>query len=404
MPPRRIILHADMDAFFASIEQRDQPELRGRPVIVAGLSPRGVVSAASYEARAFGVHSAMPTLQARALCPTGVFIAPDMEKYAAVSALLAELFMEITPEVEPIALDEAFLDISGSTTLLGEPETIGRRLKLRVREMTGLCVSVGIAENKLLAKLACTLGKPDGLRLVAPGEGQALLAPLPVRRLWTIGRVTAEALTAAGFTRIGELSVCSPERLRPWLGRRSEEVIALANGLDDREVVSSREPKSFGEECTFERDTRERDSIASTLSGHAEAVARRLRRENTEGRTVTLKVRLGGNSRAGGKYPLVTRSRTLVDFTSEGTVLYTAALALWDELALRTAVRLVGLSVSNLRAGGKGQLPLFVERRKDPRVSRALDALEARFGRGIVTRGAARVGKLTPSERKKRGE
>jgi len=393
-----------MDAFFASVEQRDQPELRGRPVIVAGLSPRGVVSAASYEARTFGVRSAMPTLQARELCPMGVFLAPDMERYAAESARIHELFLSITPEIEPIALDEAFLDISASTTLLGEPETIGRRLKSRVREVTGLCISIGIAENKLLAKLACTLGKPDGLRLVQPGEGRALLAPLPVRRLWTIGRVTAEALTLAGFTRIGELAASSPEQLRPWLGRRAEQVIALANGLDDRPVVSTREAKSLGEECTFEQDTLDRQVIAETLAAHAEAVARRMRRESLQGRTVTLKVRLGSTSRERGKYPQLTRSRTLVDFTAEGPILNRVALELWDELALGDPIRLVGLSVSNLRDSDRGQLPLFVERRADPRVSRALDALEARFGRGIITRGTARAGKLTPTERKKRGE
>jgi DNA polymerase-4 len=414
MPVQRWILHADMDAFFASVEIRDCPELRGRPVIVSGLSERGVVAAASYEARKFGVRSAMPTFQARQLCPGGVFLSPNMEKYGKVSAIIHEIFYEITPQIEPIALDEAFLDITGSLSLFGEPIELGRRIKERVRQVANLTVSVGIAENKLLAKVACTLGKPDGLKFVPKGQGRVLLEPLPVRRLWTIGPVAAAALEKAGIRRIGELARATPPMLEPYLGRRSAEVIQLARGIDDRPVVAEREAKSFGEECTFERDTLDRTTIADVLTGHSEAVARRMRRDNMEGKTVTLKARLG--RRVGGqpdrnrfaeeapRYPLVTRAKTLSHYTAEGATIRDTALSLWDELALTAKVRLIGVSVSNLREADQGQLSLFTARREDPRVGKTLDAIEARFGRGVISRGAVSAEKLTPSVQRKRGD
>lgn len=414
MPRLRWILHADMDAFFASVEIRDRPELRGLPVIVGGLSNRGVVSAASYEARKFGVYSAMPMFQARERCPNAVVISPDMERYAEESAKIHELFYEVTPEIEPIALDEAFLDITGSLALLGEPLEIGRKLKARVQETTGLCVSVGIAANKLVAKVACTLGKPDGLKLVPRGQERALLAPLPVRRLWGIGPVAAASLERAGIRQIGELAQCSEAMLVPWLGKRSLEVIALARGIDERPVVPSRQAKSYGEECTFERDLSEREVMVSVLTAHAEAVARRMRHDECEGRTVTLKVRLGkgqgtrparvGTSKHGPVYQLITRSRSLDQHTAAGSLIADTAVSLWDELDLGQAVRLVGVSMSGLREAGKGQLTLFAERRRDPRVGAALDAIEARFGRGIIHRGAASPDKLSPSVQRKRGE
>jgi DNA polymerase-4 len=414
MTNKRRILHADMDAFFASVEIRDRPELQGQPVIVAGLSERGVVSAASYEARKYGVRSAMPTFQARQRCPNGVFIAPDMERYSAVSEAVHELFYEITPEIEPIALDEAFLDISGSLGLFGEPLEIGRRLKSRVRAVTGLTISIGIAENKLVAKIACTLGKPDGLKIVPDGQARALLEPLPVRRLWGIGPVAAASLEKAGIRYIGELARCSVPMLEPYLGNRSGEVILLAQGIDDRPVIAAREPKSFGEECTFEQDTLDRTTVCEVLTAHAEAIARRMRRDGYEGKTVTLKVRLG---RASGThpdrnrprdnaptYPLLTRAKTLSHYTAEGMRIRETVLGLWDELALRIPARLVGVSLSGLRAAGKGQLALFSERREDPRVGKTLDAIEARFGRGVIARGAASPAKLTPSVQRKRGD
>jgi DNA polymerase-4 len=414
MPRLRWILHADMDAFFASVEIRDRPELRGLPVIVGGLSERGVVSAASYEARKFGVRSAMPMFQARQRCPNAVVISPDMERYANESAKIHELFLEITPEIEPIALDEAFLDITGSLALLGEPIEIGRKLKSRVKQQTGLDISVGLASNKLVAKVACTLGKPDGLKLVPHGQERALLDPLPVRRLWGIGPVAGAALERAGIRRIGELAQCTEAMLRPWLGNRSAEVMALAQGLDHRPVEASRAAKSFGEECTFEKDVSERELVVSVLRAHAEAVARRMRHDGCEGRTVTLKVRLGkglghkparvGTDVEEPRYPLLTRARTLADPTAAGSVIGDTAIALWDELGLRQAVRLVGVSMSGLHEAGRGQLTLFAERRSDPRVGATLDAIEARFGRGIIHRGAASPDKLTPSVQRKRGE
>ena len=414
MPRRRLILHADMDAFFASVEIRDRPELRGKPVVVAGLSNRGVVAAASYEARKFGVHSAMPTFQARKCCPEGVFISPDMDRYSAASAIIHELFLEVTPEIEPIALDEAFLDITGSIKLFGEPRLIAQSLKARVCEQVGLVVSVGIASSKLVAKIACTLGKPDGLRIVPEGEESKLLAPLPIRKLWGIGPVSANALESAGIRRIGELAACTPAMLEPIFGRRSQELIFLAKGIDSREVTSDREAKSYGEECTFERDQTDRVTIAEVLTAHSEAVARRMRHDSLEGKTVTLKVRLGqatglmpdrNRSRDDApSYPLLTRARSLSDHTSEGAKIRDTALALWDELKLKAPIRLIGVSMSGLRERGKGQLSLFMQRREDPRVGATLDAIEARFGRGTIHRGASSPEKLTPSVQRKRGQ
>src|SRR3954465_6991753 len=233
----RFILHADMDAFYASIEQRDHPELRGRPVIVGANSARGVVAAASYEARKFGVRSAMPGFRARALCPQGVFIAPNMARYAEVSEQVHSVFQEFTPEIEPIALDEAFLDITGSERLFGGPLQLATRLKQRVRERTGLTVTVAVAPNKLVAKIACTLAKPDGLRIVQPGEVRGLLAPLPVRKLWGVGPVLAEKLQRLGLRTLGDLVAHDPRQLARDLGDRAAELQALAAGHDPRPVI-----------------------------------------------------------------------------------------------------------------------------------------------------------------------
>src|SRR5260221_1684223 len=222
-----------MDAFYASIEQRDHPELRGLPVIVGGREARGVVAAASYEARKFGVRSAMPGFEAKRLCPSGVFLSPDMERYARVSADVHRAFEEFTPEIEPLALDEAFLDVTASLGLFGDANELGRKLKARVRETTALVVSVGIASNKLVAKIACRLGKPDGLRVVEAGAEAALLEPLPIRYLWGIGPVLGDRLTALGIRSVGQLARAEPERVARAAGDRSAYFIELAQGIDE---------------------------------------------------------------------------------------------------------------------------------------------------------------------------
>jgi DNA polymerase IV len=407
------VLHADMDAFYASIEQRDHPELRGRPVIVGGAQARGVVAAASYEARKFGVRSAMPGFEAKRLCPDGVFLAPDMARYVAVSADVHRVFEQFTPEIEPLALDEAFLDVTGSLGLFGEPSALGRELKARVREATALVVSVGIASNKLVAKIACRLGKPDGLRVVAPGGEQVALEPLPIRYLWGIGPVLGDKLSALGIRTIGELARAEPQRVARGAGERAGYFIELARGLDDRPVVADRAPKSIGEESTFDRNVSDRETITQAIVAHAEEVARRLRGAGYLGATITLKMKLAraraprdGTGRATESrepdYPLLTRQRTLGAATSDGQLIARTATELWDETQLAEAVRLIGVSVSALSPRSQEQLELFGPRR--PQVGPTLDAIRERFGSQMIGRAVSAPDKVTPSMRRKSGD
>lgn len=409
----RWILHADMDAFYASVEQRDNPALRGRPVIVGAVSGRGVVAAASYEARRFGVRSAMPGFRARELCPLGVYLPTNMALYAAVSAQIQDIFRSFTPLVEPLALDEAFLDISGSAHLFGGPLAAARELKRRVRDATQLAVSVGLAPNKLVAKIACSLGKPDGLRHVDPGSVQSLLDPLPVRWLWGVGPVLADQLVKAGIGTLALLRRHDPAALEALIGPRAAELQALARGEDERPVEAERAPRSYGEENTFERDVLDVRVIEDALHAHAEAVARRLRHDSYQGRTITLKIKLaraegGTNSPRGPRYPLLSRSRTLPEPTDDGVLIGRVACELFRLAALREPVRLLGVSLSGLGAtpgaAAAAQLSLFeAPRRRDP-LGPALDAITRRFGAGAIRRAVATPGKVTHGRGIKRGE
>jgi DNA polymerase-4 len=395
----RAILHADMDAFYASVEQRDRPELRGLPVIVGGTGRRGVVSAASYEARRFGVHSAMPTLRARSLCPQGVFLAGDMRRYARESRRLFEIFQRFTPRVEGLSLDEAFLDVSGTERLFGPPAELGRRLREAVRAETGLAVSVGIAPVKLVAKIASDLAKPDGL-LEVPADGvRAFLEPLPVGRLWGVGPVAQERFAALGIRSVGDLLRAEPPRVERHLGAFGLEVARLARGEDLREVEPWSEPVSYSEENTFGADVSDPVLLHATLVAHAEAVARRLRRDGLAARTVVLKWKLGRRRSAGPRgYPLKTRRRTLAEPSDDGAVLARAARALLEQALLAPAdgaplepVRLLGVGVTNLQAVDEGQLALFApspQRRRSAKLNRALDEIQDRFGASAIRRGA----------------
>jgi DNA polymerase IV len=415
-PGPRFILHADMDAFYASIEQRDHPELRGRPVIVGANSPRGVVAAASYEARTYGVRSAMPGFRARALCPDGVFVAPNMARYAEVSEQVHAVFGEFTPEIEPIALDEAFLDITGSERLFGGPLQLATRLKQRVRERTGLAVTVAVAPNKLVAKIACTSAKPNGLRVVAPHEVRALLDPLPLRRLWGVGPVLAQKLARLGLRTLGELVSYDTQQLARELGERAIDLQALAAGQDFRPVVSERAAKSIGEENTFETNIMDRERVSAALTAHADEVARRLRRSGYACHTITLKIKLGRSrtrraARIPGEdgdepvYPLLTRARTLGLPTDDGRVIRETVLELWDAAKISEPVRLLGVSVSQLVACQQTQLDLFAESVRPKRqLGVALDAIRERFGRDAIGPAVGRFEKVTPTMRKKRGE
>jgi DNA polymerase-4 len=374
----RTIIHVDMDAFYASVEQRDRPELRGLPVIV-GADPRGrgVVSAASYEARGFGVHSAMPIGRAARLCPEGTFLPVDMAKYAQVSRQIMAILAEFTPLLEPVSIDEAFLDVTASRALLGDGDRIARAVKERVREAVGLNASVGVASNKFVAKVASDLRKPDGLVVVPPGEEAGFLAPLPVSRLWGVGRVAGSDLEAMGIHTIGQLATVPESHLRARFGRGGADLRALALGLDDRPVEPFAPPKSMGAEETFERDHRDVERLRATLRGQAERVARELRAEGYAGRSVTLKLRFAD-------FSTITRAHT-GDPTQDGLRIYQEARALLARVVLKQPVRLIGLSVAELGPAGAGQLSLLgPDASRRDRLGRALDRLAERFGEDSV--------------------
>ncbi len=395
-----------MDAFYASVEQRDDPRLRGRPVIVGGTSRRGVVSAASYEARAYGVRSAMPTAAARALCPQGVFLAGDMAKYARESRRIFALFERFTPAVEGVSLDEAFLDVSGTEGLFGPPEALGARLRAEVRGETGLAVSVGIGPVKLVAKLASELAKPDGLLSVPAARVREFLDPLPVGRIWGVGPVARARLEAQGIATIGDLAAADETRLRAALGSYGSAVARLARGEDAREVEPFREPQSYGEENTFAEDVRERARVERAIRAHAEAVARRLRHDGLVARGVVLKLKLA-RPLGGGRYPLLVRSTTLPHPTDDGATLAAAAAGALARVREPDALRPVGVAAERLEARGGEQLDQFgarVPAARRERLNRALDAIRERFGTGALVRGPAAEERAGLSLARKRGE
>jgi DNA polymerase-4 len=406
---RRVILHADMDAFYASIEQRDRPELRGRPVIVGGTSNRGVVSAASYEARRFGVHSAMPAVIARRRCPEGVFLRGDMKKYAAVSRQVFEVFRAFSPDVEGISLDEAFLDLTGTERLHGPAVEAGHAIRAAVREATRLAVSVGIAPSKLVAKIASDEAKPDGLLEVRPEEVLDFLRPLPVERLWGVGPVTRERLRAEGLYQIGDLEKQRPERLAGLLGEIGSRASELSQGRDARDVESDRAPVSMSEENTFGSDQDDWEQLANVVRGHAESVSRRLRRSGWRARTVVLKVKYAMRVRSGPRgFHQITRRRTLRDVSDDGAALGREAVALLLAVP-RQPVRLIGVGVTGLlRDAGPAQLDLLERVHDTPRaarLNRAMDSITERFGADAVKRaGSERGARAGLSLQHKHGE
>ncbi|HJT79104.1 MAG TPA: DNA polymerase IV, partial [Gemmataceae bacterium] len=317
------ILHVDMDAFYASVEQRDRPELRGQPVIVGGLGGRGVVCAASYEARPFGVHSAMPTRTARRLCPHAVFLPPRMGYYAQVSRRIRELFLSFTPLVEPLSLDEAFLDVRGCEGLFGTAPEIGRRIKERIKGETGLVASVGVAPNKFLAKLASDHGKPDGFVVLPAEQVAAFLVPLPVGRLWGVGKKAEQRLLALGVRTVGQLAALPERVLADHFGEAGRHVWRLAHGEDDRAVVPDREARSISTETTFPQDVEDREALRAWLLDLVEHLAARLRHAGLRARTVELKVR-------SSDFRTRTRAQSLPEATDVTEELWRAALALFE--------------------------------------------------------------------------
>jgi len=388
----RTILHADMDAFYAAIEQRDHPAWRGRPVIVGGSGPRQVVSTASYEARRFGVHSAMPGVRAKQLCPHGIFVAPRMEVYAAVSAQVREVFDRFTDQVEPLSLDEAFLDVTGSRALFGDGPTIAARIKAEVKAATQLTVSVGVATSKYVAKVASDLRKPDGLVVVPPGEERAFLQPLPVARLWGVGPVTQQQLERTGLRTIGDVQQRSEAELcRAFGDSLGPHLFVLAHGLDPREVEPERQAKSIGHELTFAEDLRTPDEVHGVLLQLAEMVGRRLRREGVRGGVVRLKLRYGD-------FTTLVRQRKVAP-TDDDQELYRTArellAAAWERAR---GVRLLGITAAQLAVGGApAQGSLFAPApRQRERLLRAMDAIRDRHGEDKLRHGGGERRTTTP--------
>jgi DNA polymerase-4 len=387
----RAILHVDMDAFYAAVEQRDRPELSGKPVIV-GADPRGrgVVAAASYEARRFGVHSAMPISRAYQLCPHGVYLPVDMAKYVEVSGRIMRILREYTPLVEPLSLDEAFLDVTASRSLFGAPLEIARTIKVHIRREVRLTASAGVAPNKFLAKIASDLRKPDGLVEVRPGREEAFLRDLPIARLWGVGPAAADELATLGVRTIGELGRLPRRTLVQRLGTGGAHLWELAHGRDDRPVEPWEDPKSIGAEETFGHDTHDLAQLRATLLSQADRIAAELREQGLRGRTVTLKLRFAD-------FRTVTRRDTTEAATADGGEIFRRAWSALERLPRSQAVRLIGVSVSGLvRDAEARQLGLFERTGRAEQVGRVTDALRARFGPDAVRRASL----LVPVRRK----
>ena len=388
---QRAIIHVDMDAFYASVECLDNPDLVGKPVVVGGLGPRGVVATASYEARVFGVHSALPMGRARRLCPQAQFIRPRMARYREKSAEVFSIFRDFTPLVEGLSLDEAFLDVSGSLKLFGSPAQIGHEIKRRIQQETGLTASVGLAHNKFLAKLASDVQKPDGLVVVAPDQVHAFLDPMPISRLWGVGKRTAPRLRALGVLTIGQLRRADVSILQPVLGNRAVHFQRLARGEDERPVTPGQPDKSISHEVTFDQNILDRTELLAELQRQAEAVSRRLRAQGLMASTVVVKIR-------DPSFHTVTRSRSMRACSNSTQTLYRMARALfekWRESHPKTPLRLLGMGVSGLEAApadGEGNGDL-VDSRVEQSIDRVLDTINQRYGPAGVVHGQTLRGK-----------
>lgn len=427
---RRWIMHVDMDAFFASVEQLDHPEYKGHPVIVGGLSSRGVVATASYEARKFGVHSAMPISRAKKLCPHGIYVYPNMARYKEISHIIHKVMEEFTPIIEPLSLDEAFLDVTGITHKFTGPKALGRAIKDRVFEETGLIISAGLAPNKFLAKLASDLDKPDGLVVIPYGKECESLANFPIKRIWGVGPSTERRLKDGGFALIKDVQALPDEKpLVPYVGNQARRIWELARGIDERPVEPDRQIQSVGNEETYESDVEDPAVIDLELHYFANRVAKRLRKYGLMGHTVSIKVRYND-------FKTVSRQKRLDSSTDQERVIYDTSVLLWNKL-MRDAlsvkqeeqevmgatprpkfdnsilevpvkpIRLLGVIVSGLSTEGIVQDDLFsIEAdEKDEKLSIVLDSLASKFGEGAIMSGALwRRAHGDGGERRKRSE
>jgi DNA polymerase-4 len=382
----RVIAHIDMDAFYAAVEVLDNPELRGKPVIVGGSSKRGVVSASSYEARKFGVHSAMPIFQAKRLCPNGIYLPGRMRRYVEVSRVVMGVLGDFSPLVEQVSIDEAYIDLTGTEALFGPPDQAAVAIKSKIKESTSLTCSIGLSTGKLLAKIASDMDKPDGLTIIPPTEVRSFLDSLPIGKVPGIGKKSEEELHRLGVRFIGDLKRFEREFLEERFGKFGERLIRISEGRSASPVVPYTAPKSISGEVTLEEDTASRAVIKRILLAQSDRVARRLRKQGFRGRTVVLKLKTAD-------FKIITRSSTLERPVHLSDKIYAEATELLKKEKLVKKVRLVGVGVSNLEpADQTGQLPLFI--REDAReekwekAERAMDEITERFGHGAVKRGS----------------
>jgi DNA polymerase-4 len=381
----RWIIHADMDEFFAAVEKLDNPALRGKPLLIGGdPSARGVVATASYEARAFGCHSAMPMARAVRICPDAIVIPARGGRYGEASEEIFEVMGEFTPLIERLSIDEAFLDVSGCERLLGPPPKVAFEIKRRIKSRTGLTVSVGVAPNKFLAKLASDLEKPDGLTIITPESIHEVLDPLGIRKLWGVGPAAEKQFAKLNIRTIGQLRHASPDMIRARLGEGGEHFQRLSAGLDDRPVIPDTEAKSIGQEQTFRTDIDDIDELARVLLAQTQQVARRLRRNQLKARTITLKLRYGD-------FTTLTRSSTFDAPTDVTELLWRQARGLLDKWSASQyhPLRLLGVTVSQLTGTGGVQGSLFSDptEAKQQRIDQAVDAIANRFGDSAIHRG-----------------
>lgn len=389
------ILHVDMDAFYASVEQLDDPSLRGKAIIIGAPESRSVVSSASYEARRFGVRSAMPVGQALRLCPHAIVVPPHFDRYVEMSARVMAIFRDVTPLVEPLSIDEAFLDVRGARRLWGSPGEIARMLRRRVLDETGLTCSIGVAATKHVAKMASTISKPDGLLIVPERDTLDFLAARPFRALWGVGPKASAALEARGIRTVADVRETPREVLARALGEAmGEQVWRLAHGIDPRPVDTQRVEKSVGHEETFHEDIADDAILRAELRRLADRVGARLRGGGWEGSTVAIKVRFAD-------FTTISRSQTLSEPTAVGQRIGDAALELFASIDRPLPVRLIGVRAEKLRPAGSAAPALWDDDEGWRRIEDALDGATAKFGRGVVTRatllGKARGGGSLPS-------
>ena len=383
MKPKEII-HLDMDAFYAAVEVLDNPSLKGKPVIVGGSKRRGVVSSASYEARKCGVHSAQPIATAMRFCPRGVFLPVRMSRYQKVSEQIFEIFRRFTPLVEPLSIDEAFLDVTGSTRMFGEPEEIARKIKSLVKKEIGLTVSAGVASLKFVAKIASGLNKPDGLTVVPPGKVQEFLDTLPIDMLWGVGTATGKVFATLEVKTIGDLRHIPVDILIAKLGKNGLHLHQLSQGIDEREVEIKDDVKSIGQEETFAEDVIDDEIAKREILSLSAKVGRRLRKEGVRGKTITLKVKYHD-------FVQITRSLTILEPTDDGGEITKVCYLLLKKTEVgRRPIRLLGISVSQLTSSTAEQLPLFsqdLRMQKNKRLNKALDTIQEKFGDGAIIPG-----------------